>query len=41
MCSIEQVSFSVDLNTERVSQLTTEGGREFQVVGSAKIHHDS
>jgi len=34
---IEQVSFSIDLNTERVSQLTTAGGREFQVVGAAQL----
>jgi len=34
VCSIEQVSFSLGLNTERVSQLTTEGCRQFQAVGA-------
>jgi len=35
--SIERVIFSPDLNTERVLQLTTEGGREFQAVGAAQL----
>jgi len=29
--------FSLDLNTERVSQLMTAGGREFQVAGAALL----
>ena len=29
--------FSLDLNTETVSQLMTAGGREFQVAGAAQL----
>ena len=29
---------SLDLNTERVSQLMTKAGREFQVVGAAQLN---
>ena len=36
--SIEKVSsYSLDLNTERVSQLMTAGRREFQVAGAAQL----
>ena len=30
--------FSLDLNTERVSELMTVGGREFQVAGAAQLN---